>query len=367
MSVLFAGGGTGGHLYPALALAAEVRRQYPDWPIAFMGTATRMEAQVVPQHGYPFHPVEIVGMPRKLSPELLRFGRTVAGSVAAARRIIREVKPLLVVGTGGYVSAPAVIAARLEGIPAVICEQNAFPGVANRALAPFATKIFTTFPQSDRYFPRRKVECLGNPIRPEAYQLTQAEARERLDFPPVPHLLLVTGGSLGAKSINRATTEALERWLSHADWAVLHVAGKGDVQAVREATARWQAEPRYRLVEYLAEMPAAIAAADLVVSRAGATTLAELTAAGKPMVLVPYPFGGKDQPANAQSLASAGAAVKLDDQDLSGLGETVETLMRDPEHRARMIQASRRFGRPDAARRIVMRFRELAGSGGSPS
>lgn len=360
MSVLFAGGGTGGHLYPALALAEEVKSRCPDWSIAFMGTSTRMESQLVPQHGYPFHPVEVVGMPRKLGPELIRFGKALAGSVGAARRIIREVSPRIVVGTGGYVSAPAVIAARLEGIPAVICEQNVFPGVANRALSRIATRIFTTFPQSDRYFPRGKVECLGNPIRPEAYQLSREAARERLGFPSVPNLLLITGGSLGARSINRSSVFALDRWLGHPDWAVLHVAGKGDFPAVSEQTERLKSEPRYRLVEFLSEMPAAIAAADLVVSRAGATTLAELTAAGTPMVLVPFQFGGKDQPANARSLSEAGAAVTLDDRDLTGLGEAVDALMSDAERREHMAQASRQFGRPDAAQRIVGRLLELA-------
>lgn len=361
MSVLFAGGGTGGHLYPALALAEEIRSRLPAWEIAFMGTATRMEAQLVPQYGYPFYPVDVVGMPRKLGPELWRFAKALAGSVAEARRVIREVKPRIVVGTGGYVSAPAVLAARMEGIPAVICEQNVFPGIANRVLAKVATRIFTTFPESNRYFPRSKVECLGNPIRPEAYRLSRDEARARLGYPDVPHLLLVTGGSLGAKSINRATVEALSRWLEQEDWAVLHVAGKGNFAAVQEAT-REVAPERYRLVEFLAEMPAAIAAADLVVSRAGATTLAELTAAGKPMVLVPFQFGGKDQPANARSLSESGAAVALDDRDLSGMEKVVASLMRDAERREAMSAASRKFGRPEAAREIVTRLAALAES-----
>lgn len=360
MSILFAGGGTGGHLYPALALAEAIREAEPDWPIAFMGTPTRMEAQLVPQHGYPFHPVTVMGMPRKLGPELLRFGKTLFSSVSQARRIIRELQPRIVVGTGGYVSAPAVLAARQEGIPAVLCEQNVFPGLANRALSQVATRVFTTFPQSDRYFPAGKVECLGNPIRPDAYRLDRAEARARLGFPPSEHLLVVTGGSLGAKSINRATVDALEGWLSHADWSVLHVAGKGDFPAVEAATSRWKEHPRYRLVEFLSEMPAAVAASDLVVSRAGATTLAELTAAGKPMVLVPFQYGGKDQPANARSLSEAGAALSLDDRDLGALSDAVETLMRDAERRTRMSEASRGFGRPDAAQRIAARLVALA-------
>lgn len=360
MSILFAGGGTGGHLYPALALAEEVARVRPDWEIAFMGTATRMEAQLVPQHGYRFHPLEIIGMPRRPGPELWRFAKLLWLSVARAREIIRETHPRIVVGTGGYVSAPAVIAARLEGVPAVICEQNVFPGLANRALARLAKQVFTTFPESDRYFPAGKVSCLGNPIRPEAYRLTPAEARARLGFPPTAHLLLVTGGSLGARSINRAVVQALEGWLSHEDWSVLHVSGKGDHEAVQELTARFRAHPRYRLLEFTSELPAAIAAADLVISRAGATTLAELTAAGKPMVLVPFMFGGKDQPQNARSLSQAHAALAMDESQLDTLAGLVEGLLTDAAARARMGVASRSFGRPEAAAAIVERLLTIA-------
>jgi UDP-N-acetylglucosamine--N-acetylmuramyl-(pentapeptide) pyrophosphoryl-undecaprenol N-acetylglucosamine transferase len=362
MSILFAGGGTGGHLYPALALADQVARVRPDWAIAFMGTPTRMEAQLVPQHGYRFYPVEVVGMPRRLGPELWRFGKTLLGSVSRAREIVREFRPRIVVGTGGYVSAPAVIAARLEGIPAVICEQNVFPGVANRVLSRLATRVFTTFPESDRYFPAGKAACVGNPIRPEAYRLSMAEARARLGFPPTARLLLVTGGSLGARSINRAVAEALESWLAPEDWSVLHVAGKGDFPAVSEQTAAWRESPRYRLVEFMSELPAAIAAADLVVSRAGATTLAELTAAGKPMVLVPFPYGGKDQPQNARSLSEAGAAIALPESQLGELAARVSALMADDAARARMGEASRGCGRPEAAERIVARLLELTES-----
>lgn len=358
--VLFAGGGTGGHLYPALALADALRTMDPDGRVAFMGTPHRIEATLVPQAGYPFYPVEVKGMPRRLGPELLGFAKALFASLHEARRVLRELKPDVVVGTGGYVSAPALLAAALEGVPAMICEQNVFPGLANRVLSRLVREVATTFPASDSYFQRGKPHCLGNPIRSEVYTLSQEAARERLGFPLTPHLLVVTGGSLGARSINRALTGALEDLLSHEDWSVLHVSGKNDHAEVAEATRGLG--DRYRLVPYMEDLPVALAASDLVLSRAGATTVAELTAAGKPMVLVPFQHGGKDQPANARALMEAGAALALDDRDLAGLGETLSGLMDDPECRSRMGQASRRFGRPEAAEAIATRILALAAS-----
>lgn len=360
MNVLFAGGGTGGHLYPALALAEELKARDPQATLAFMGTPHRLEATLVPQSGYPFYPVDVRGMPRRIGPELAGFFKALFGSFGAARRVMRQLQPDVVVGTGGYVSAPAILAAASMGRPVIICEQNVFPGIANRVLSRFATEVITTFPESDRYFPKGKARNLGNPIRSEVYTLSREAARERLGFPKAEHLLLVTGGSLGARSINRALVAALPELLQAEDWAILHVAGKGDHAEVEAATADLGLGDRYRLVPYLEELPVAIAASDLVLSRAGATTVAELTAAAKPMVLVPFQYGGKDQPANARALSEAGAAIALDDRDLSGLGPTVSGLMQDSRRRAAMADASRGFGRPDAASRIADRILELA-------
>lgn len=360
MVILFAGGGTGGHLYPALSLADELKGRDPGLEIAFMGTPNRMEATLVPRSGYGFYPVEVVGMPRRLGPELITFGRTLFGSVGAARQVISRLRPAIVVGTGGYVSAPAILAAAQLGIPTMLCEQNRLPGIANRFLALFAREVVTSFPDSDRYFPAGKVHCLGNPIRPEVYRLDRESARARLEFPPTDRLLLVTGGSLGARSINRAFVGAVAGLLTRPDWSVLHVSGRADHAALAEETAELGLGDRYRLVPYLDDLPVAIAASDLVLSRAGATTVAELTAAGKPMVLVPFQFGGKDQPANAAALMAAGAAVVLDDRDLSGLAPVISSLLDDPERRAAMAAASGTWGRPEAARVIADRMLALA-------
>lgn len=362
MRVMFAGGGTGGHLYPGLALATELRRRDPETAIAFMGTAQRIEARLVPEAGYPFCPVDVMGMPRRLGPELFRFAKTLIGSVLEAQRHLRAFKPDVVVGTGGYVSAPAILAAAREGLPTLICEQNRLPGIANRFLSRFVREVATTFPDSALYFPRGKAHCLGNPIRSEILELTRESARERLGFPPTAHLLLVTGGSLGARSINRAVIKALGTWLAQPDWSILHVAGPGDVEAVANETEQLGYGERYRLVPYLDDMPLAISGADLVVSRAGATTVAELTAAGKPMVLVPFEHGGKDQPANAAALRTAGAARVVPDRDLSELEAVVAGLLTDGGRRSAMAEASRHMGRPDAAQAIADRILALASS-----
>lgn len=363
MVVLFAGGGTGGHLYPALALAEELKRRDPATTIAFMGTRHRIESTLVPEAGYAFYPVDIQGMPRRLGPELLGFARALAGSLVEARRVLHALRPDVVVGTGGYVSAPAILAAAIEGVPSLICEQNVFPGVANRLLSRLAREVATTFEASNAYFPAHKARCLGNPVRSAVYALTQAEARERLGLPTTPYLLLVTGGSLGARAINRAVVEALGELLQRPDWTVLHVSGKTDHAEVAAQTAALEQGDRYRLVPYLDDMPSYIAASDLVLSRAGATTVSELTASGKPMVLVPFQHGGKDQPANARQLAEKGAAVALDERDLSRLSMQLGALMDDAERRLGMATASRALGRPDAARLIADRIRALAASG----
>lgn len=360
MRVMFAGGGTGGHLYPALALASELKRRDPDIAIAFMGTAQRIEARLVPEAGYPFYPVDVMGMPRRLGPELFRFAKTLLGSLGEAQRYLREFKPDVVVGTGGYVSAPAILAAAREGLPTLICEQNLLPGIANRVLSRFVREVALAFPQSAIYFPRGKAYCIGNPVRSEILALTREEARQKLGFPPTAHLLLVTGGSLGARSINRSVVKSLSAWLEEEDWSILHVAGQGDFAAVAQETAALKLGDRYRLVPYLDAMPMAIAGADLVLSRAGATTVAELTAAGKPMVLVPFEHGGKDQPANAEALRQAGAALVVPERDLAGLDKAMLGLMGDPERRALMAEASRRLGRPEAAQTIADRILALA-------
>lgn len=354
--VVFAGGGTGGHLYPALALAEALREAYPALSVHFVGTPDRIEAERVPMAGYPFHPIPVIGIPRKPSPELLRCGALLVSAVGKARRLLREIGPGAVVGTGGYVSAPALLAARLERVPFLIQEQNANPGLANRWLAHGAAEVFTAWPEADACF-GGSTRCLGNPVRPAFGTLDRETAQARLGFPAAAHLLLVTGGSLGARSLNRAFLAALPRVLAHGDWAVLHVAGAADFAEVERQTAELPGD-RYRAVPYSEDMPAAIVGCDLAVSRAGASTLAELTAAGKPMVLVPYPHGGGDQPINAAATARAGACRVVPDDAALGerLTEALLPLLEDANERDRMAAASRAMGKPGALGAIAERI-----------
>lgn len=352
--MIFTGGGTGGHLYPALAVADAVQAAAPGTRVLFVGTPDRIEARVVPQAGYPFEAIAARG----LSKHPLQAAKALAMLAAAvwkARALLRRERPRVVLGTGGYVSAPVLLAARLAGIPVVLQEQNVVPGKVNRWIARWARKVATSFPGSEKYFPPRPLELLGNPIRTEAFERTPAAARAALGLPPDCRLLLVTGGSQGARKINEAVVGLLPQILAHPDWHVLHVAGPENPQAYQD--------PRYHFMGYCEQMPDAILAADLVISRAGATTLAELTAVGRPMVLVPYPYAGGHQRLNAEAIVAAGAGLEIPDAELTParLGEAILPLMASPERLRDMAKASRGLGRPEAATALARILLELAG------
>ncbi|MEB3187001.1 MAG: undecaprenyldiphospho-muramoylpentapeptide beta-N-acetylglucosaminyltransferase [bacterium] len=361
MRVLFAGGGTGGHLYPALAVAEALEHLTSDVAIAFIGTPDRLESRLVPQHGYPFTGIEVVGFPRRPGMAWFGFLRKLLAGTRKALSTLREWKPDLVVGTGGYICAPAVLAARLVGVPVALLEQNVVPGLANRALAHLANRVFTSFEPTARVLPPGKAMCLGNPIRTGWRELDRAAARERLGWSPGDRWLVVVGGSLGARVLNERIEDLLDRVLSRDDWHVLHVTGARDHAEVLERTGHRSGSGRYVPVAYHDDLPTVLVAADLVVSRAGATTVAELTAIGRPAVLVPFEFGGKDQPANAETLQRAGAALVVREAHIEDLASTVHGLAGDPEALARMAEASRALGRPDAARDVARALLELTG------
>ena len=360
MRILFAGGGTGGHLYPALAVAEALEHQLPGIEIAFVGTPDRLEARLVPERGYPFTGIEVVGFPRRPGPAWIGFLRKLWRGTVRARHTLRTWKPDVVVGTGGYICAPAVLAARLQGIPVALLEQNVFPGLANRALARLAARVFTSFEPTARALPPGKAECLGNPIRTGWRDLDTTQARQALGWSPDGHWLVVVGGSLGARVLNARIEPLLEGVLALDGWHVLHVTGTHDHDEVVERTGNWISTGRYMPVPYHDDLPTALVAADLVVSRAGATTVAELTAIGRPAILVPFEHGGKDQPANAETLQRAGAALVVREAHIEDLAQAVVELARDGEARNRMSQASHALGRPDAARDVAIAVLALA-------
>lgn len=343
MKVLFAGGGTGGHLYPALAVAEHLRRIHPGTECAFMGSAHGLEARLVPQHGFPLHTIPGSGFRRMGLLGRVRAFADLARGIVAAVGFIRSWRPDVVVATGGYASLAAGIGAALLRRPLVVQEQNSIPGFTNRLLGRLAREVHVAFPGCERYF-AKPVKLTGNPLRDEILRPQAPFA----DLPPDVPLILVVGGSRGARSINNAVAAAIP--LVAQKRRVVWLWQTGDLDHARLAP-QWNGAPDVWLRAYIDSMPQALAAASLLVCRAGAMTLAEITALGKAAILVPFPGAVDDhQTANARSLVDAGAAVLVADRDLDGprLAAEIETLLADPSRLAAMRQASRGLARPRA-------------------
>ncbi len=358
--VIFAGGGTGGHLFPALAIAEEVRSAEPDAEILFVGTKNKIEADVVPKHGFRFATISISGFRRKLRPSTFLYPFKVLGALIQARNILNDIRPHVVVGTGGYVSGPVLFMASVGGIPTLIQEQNSFPGLTTRLLGKMVTEVHLTFEESRRYFSRTdNLVVSGNPTRRALEHVSLPEAADYFGFSGQATTILVVGGSLGAHSLNLAFAGHAEELLA-LGYRIVWQTGAGDLGMVRSkvaarAGALW-------VQPFIERMDYAYAIADLVVCRAGATTLAELAVAGKPSVLVPYPHATADhQTANAQTVRAHGAAEVIEDARLDEqLVPVIRGLMAGGRL-ASMAAASKQLARPEAARTIARRVIQLAG------
>jgi UDP-N-acetylglucosamine--N-acetylmuramyl-(pentapeptide) pyrophosphoryl-undecaprenol N-acetylglucosamine transferase len=368
--VLVAGGGTAGHVFPALAVARALTTLAPDVEPVFIGVPDRLEADLVPAAGFRIHHVDAVSVPRRLSPKLLRVPSAVRAAVARCEAIAEEEGALGVVTFGGYVAFPVSWAASRRDLPLVIHEQNAVPGLANRVAGRWARRIAVTVPGSaDGFRHAERTAVTGNPVRDEVLTLdraaTRAGARARFGLDPDLPTVLVFGGSQGARRINQAIVEAQSRW-STDRVQILHAAGRS---LFAETAGAWERSrtaagggPPSRLVDFIDDMADAYAAADVVVCRAGATSIAELTVLGIPAVLVPYPHAtGDHQTRNAEALTRAGGAVTIADDELTpaALVAAVEPLLTDPERHAAVAAAARAFGRPDAAANVARLLLDL--------
>lgn len=363
-TVLFAGGGTAGHVFPAVAVARALVEADSGLRPVFVGTSGRLEGRLVPAAGFDLHHIDVLPIPRKLSPAILRVPGALRRSVADCARLIGETAAVASVTFGGYVSFPLARATYRSHLPLVLHEQNSIPGLANRFASRWADRVAVTFPGSADRFPYpERVAVTGNPVRREILELDaeRARARSREHFRLVGDrtTVLVFGGSQGAQSLNRAAIASYRVWRDPDRLQILHSAGRA---LYAEAAAGWEQArnearegPLVRCVDFIDDMAAAYAAADVVVCRAGATSIAELTVLGKPAVLVPYPHATADhQRHNASALERAGGAAVILDHDLDArsLAAAVEPL-REPEAHARMAAASRAFGRRDAADNVV--------------
>ena len=361
ISVLIAGGGTGGHLYPGIAVARELMARVPDARVAFVGTAMGIEARVVPREGFELEVIRSAGLKGKSLAALVRGLRLLPMGGLDAWRVLARRRPAVVLGVGGYSSGPVVALAALRGIPTLLMEQNAMPGLTNRSLARFVRAAAVTYEESVRFFGARAF-IAGNPVRPEFFR--HEEAYDGHGSPPGAARVLVFGGSQGAHAINVAMVEAAPRLAAAAPrLAITHQTGERDLAMVREGYRRAGLDGA-RVEPFLVEMDREMRSADLVVCRAGATTLAELTAAGRPSILIPLPTATDDhQRKNAEALVRQRAAAMVEQKDLTGerLAAEVLALAGDVDRRRQMGEAARRVARPDAARIIVDKVLELAG------
>lgn len=358
MTVLFAGGGTGGHLYPAIAMAEALRERDPAVRIVFAGTRGKIEARVVPARGYEFHPIWISGFSRRLTAANLLFPVKAAVSLVQSFFLIRRLRPSVVVGTGGYVCGPVLFMASLLGVPSAVHESNSYPGVTTRMLAKRMTRVFITFDATRRWLPAGSAaELVGNPTRDELSRPSRAEACAQFGLDPAKETLFVFGGSLGAASINRAMP-AVVRDAVASGRQVIWQTGESDASS----SAAVAPHPSVKVFPFIERMDLGYAAADLVVCRAGATTLAELTRLGKPAVLVPYPHAAANhQELNAKAMVEAGAAVMVKDAALAEeLLPAVRRLLHDPAELSAMASRSLALGRPEAGRVLAEKITALA-------
>lgn len=370
MRVIIAGGGTGGHIYPALAIAGGLRQRHPEAEILYVGTSRGMEADLVPRAGFPFTTIPVAGLKRRLSPSNLLTLWQAGQGFLASRAILHEFVPHVVVGTGGYVCGPVILAAALSRIPTLIHEQNALPGLTNRLLSRFATKTALTFIEARRHLPARaRVILTGLPVRPEILDTRREEARAALGAGPEDLVLVSFGGSLGAQSINNAYRDVVCAFAGRAGFKLFHATGEQGYEAflegLRAAGLDPESLPNVTVAPYFHAIAGFLAAADLVVCRAGASTIAELTVLGLPSILIPYPYAtGNHQEYNARALERRGAAVVIRDADLDGaeLVAKITSLTADRERRLAMAAAARTLGKPRALENLLDAIDRLARS-----
>jgi UDP-N-acetylglucosamine--N-acetylmuramyl-(pentapeptide) pyrophosphoryl-undecaprenol N-acetylglucosamine transferase len=351
--LLIAGGGTGGHLFPGVAIAEEVRARWPGAAVRFVGTARGIEAKVLPQLGWDLTLIQVSGLKTVGALGALKGLLRLPRALWQARRAVKAFAPDVVIGVGGYASGPVLLMARLAGIPTAICEQNSIPGFTNKILGKMVRAVFLAFDEPRRFFRASKVIVSGNPVRRELVARLTAPA------PPssassAPLAVMVCGGSQGAVAVNQLASEALIALAKDRPLTIVHQTGEADLDKIARAyrDAGVSADCR----AFIADMASEYARADVVVARAGATTVAELAIAGKPAIFIPYPFAADNhQEINAREMAAAGGALMFRQAELTaaGLAQHLDKLLRDEALRIRMGSVMKSLARPQAAATVV--------------
>jgi len=356
LSVIIAGGGTGGHVFPGIAIAEELKKRNSETEILFIGTARGLETRIVPREGFKLELIEVAALKRVGLLKKIKSLLMLPKSFMAVRSLIQRINPDVVIGVGGYASGPVVLVASLMKIPTMVAEQNALPGFTNRVLARFVNAAALTFKEAKKYF-GEKAEITGNPVRAEFFDVPPKQAGDLIH-------LLITGGSQGARAINLALIDALPLLIEEKDrLSITHQTGEHDYDKVRAAYLEigWKADVR----PFIEDMVDELEQADLVISRAGATTVAELAATGKPALMIPFPFAADDhQRKNAEAVERAGAGRMILQAELTPerLAQELLWLVRDPQQLARMAEASKKLGHPQAAAKVVDLALKIVGS-----
>ncbi|MBQ9850598.1 MAG: undecaprenyldiphospho-muramoylpentapeptide beta-N-acetylglucosaminyltransferase [Clostridia bacterium] len=367
--ILIAAGGTGGHINPALGTAGYIKEKHPTAEIVFVGTADKMEAKLVPEAGYELRTIEISGFWRSFSPEAIKHNLGTVSkllkSSSQAKKIIKDFKPDLVVGFGGYVSGPVLRMAAKMGIPTAVHEQNAFPGVTNKALAGKVDRVMLAVDKAEQYMkPKNPCVVTGLPVRGDMLKGDRDFARAELGIPDEKPLVLSMGGSLGAKPVNDAVLGLILNKYKDNDCVFLHATGKNGswfTEKLEAEGVELNANPYVRVTEYI-DIPKCLPAADLVICRSGASTLSELQALGKPSILIPSPYVTENhQYHNAMALVNNGAAEILEEKDLTpeSLTQRVNALLSDREKLAQTGRNARAMALVDATERIYETLCEI--------
>jgi UDP-N-acetylglucosamine--N-acetylmuramyl-(pentapeptide) pyrophosphoryl-undecaprenol N-acetylglucosamine transferase len=353
--ILISGGGTGGHIYPALAIANAWMDKHPDSEILFVGAQGKMEMQKVPEAGYSIKGLPVAGLQRKLTLANLSFPIKLWRSLRMASKIVKEFQPQLVVGVGGYASGPVLYAAQNKGIPTLLQEQNSYAGLTNKLLAKKAAKICVAYPDMERFFPKEKLKLTGNPVRKDLLDLAgkREQGIEVFGLDPNRKTVFVLGGSLGARTLNQAMLKHMVD-LEKEGYQVLWQSGKfyfKDMEVALEKAGL----THIHLREFIREMDLAYAAADVIVSRAGALSVSELCLVGKPVIFIPSPNVAEDhQTKNANACVKQGAAVLLADADAVGkFKEYIDDLLKHEDKAQSLATAIKKLAMPDAANALV--------------
>lgn len=362
---LISGGGTGGHIFPALAIANKIKKENPEAQILFIGASDKMEMKRVPEAGYPIEGLEIYGISRDFSLKGLgkniRLPFVLMSAMQKARKIIKEFKPDIAIGVGGFASGPALKAADQMGIPTLLQEQNSYPGITNKMLAAKAKRICVAYDGLDKYFPAEKIIRTGNPVRAEILNLKRKDpnAYKIFDFSPEKKTVLVVGGSLGARTLNETMAAHLDDFRK-ADLQLLWQTGE-QFYLNMDSSLLAQQDDHVRILPFIRNMNDAYSMADIIISRAGALAISELAIVGVPSILVPFPFAAEDhQTYNAKALSSQDAAVLVpDSQARAELMPTLMELANNPQRCEKMGNSLRKFAQPDAINLIYKEIEKL--------